>query len=108
MVEAAALDAAAKRLLDDPATVPPDLPQEEAAGWRAGRAAAVLDLLAQAERSTPPPPARPLAHPERTTPPPPPPRPAPLFCRSLTAPAQEDEGPWTAWGMLDWGRDSAG
>ncbi|MGW4725443.1 hypothetical protein [Streptomyces sp. NPDC004291] len=107
VVEAAALDAAAKRLLDDPASVPPDLLQEVAAGWRAGQPAAVLDLLAQAERIAPPPPARPLAYPEPTTPPPPPPPPAPLFCRSRAAPAQEDDGPWTAWGMLDWGRDSA-
>ncbi|MGW2304449.1 hypothetical protein, partial [Streptomyces sp. NPDC001809] len=43
VVEAAALDAAAKRLLGDSAAVPPGLSQEAAAGWRAGRAAAVLD-----------------------------------------------------------------
>ncbi|MGV9690559.1 hypothetical protein ACWDUX_15760 [Streptomyces sp. NPDC003444] len=41
-----ALDAAAKRLLDDPDAVPPGLSREVAAGWQAGRAAAVLDLLA--------------------------------------------------------------
>ncbi|KOX35881.1 hypothetical protein ADL06_05630 [Streptomyces sp. NRRL F-6491] len=79
--------------------VPPDLSKEARAEWRAACTAAVLALLAQAERITPPPPARPLAHPERPTPPPP--RPAPLFCRSRTAPAQEDDGPWKAWGTLD-------
>ncbi|MFE0778931.1 hypothetical protein [Streptomyces sp. NPDC058861] len=105
VVEAAALDAAAKRLLLDPTGAPLDLSQEAAAGWRAGRAAAVLDLLAQAEQIAPPLPVRPLAYPEPTTPPPP--RPAPLFCRSRPAPAREDDGPWTAWGTLDWGRDSA-
>ncbi|MFC8013550.1 hypothetical protein [Streptomyces cinereoruber] len=91
VVEAAALDAAAKRLLRDPTGAPLDLSEEAAAGWRAGRAAAVLDLIAEAERIAPPPP--PL-----------PPSPAPLFCRSLTAPVQEDDGPWRPWGMPDWGR----
>ncbi|GGR47911.1 hypothetical protein GCM10010497_59100 [Streptomyces cinereoruber] len=66
-MEAAVLDAA-KRLLNDPATVLPDLSQEVAAGWRASRTAAVLDLLTQAEQIAPPPPARPLAYLEPTTP----------------------------------------
>ncbi|MFJ4873353.1 hypothetical protein [Streptomyces sp. NPDC088757] len=90
LVEAGALHTAAGQVLRC-LPVPPDLSKEARAGWRAARTAAVLALLAEAKQIAPPPPP-----------------PVPLSCRSRTVPAQEDDGPWTAWGMLDWSRDSAG
>ncbi|MFF5638441.1 hypothetical protein [Streptomyces sp. NPDC012825] len=90
LVEAGALHTAAGQVLRR-LPVPPDLLKEARAGWRAARTAAVLALLTEAEQIAPP-----------SLPP------APLFCRLRTVPAQQDDGPWTARGTLDWGRDSAG
>ncbi|MBD2829921.1 hypothetical protein ID875_21395 [Streptomyces globisporus] len=55
VVEAAALHAAAKGVLAG-LPVPSGLSAQARAGWRAARAAAVLALVAEAERTMPPPP----------------------------------------------------
>ncbi|MFC7979754.1 hypothetical protein ACFUT3_31535 [Streptomyces cinereoruber] len=110
VVEATALHTAAKGVLRR-LRVPPGLSAEAGSGWRAARAAAVLALIEEAERTAPPPPAPAPPKKKRSAPPPPPPaRPAAVLGEPIDwgEDEEEDTGPWTAWGTLDWGRAAAG